>query len=46
MNRLTAPTSNMSFTGKWSMINQTLNKNKITILASKKPTYMKKQQTE
>ena len=33
MNGLTAPTSNMSHLEKWSMINQTLNKRKIAILA-------------
>ena len=33
MNRLTAPTSQMTVTEKWSMINQTLNTHKIAILA-------------
>ena len=33
MNGLTAPSHNMSFTEKWSMINQTLNKYKIAVLA-------------
>ena len=33
MNGLAAPTNNMSYTEKWSMINQTLNKHKIAILA-------------
>ena len=33
MNGLAAPTNNMSYTEKWSMINQTINKYKIAILA-------------
>ena len=33
MNGLAAPTNNMSYTEKWSMINQTLNKYKIAVLA-------------
>ena len=33
MNGLSAPTNNMSYLDKWSMINQTLNKFKIAILA-------------
>ena len=33
MNGLTAPTSGMTFLEKWSMVNQTLNKYKIAVLA-------------
>jgi ribonuclease HI/exonuclease III len=33
MNGLNAPSSGMDYKGKWSMINQTLNKHKIAILA-------------
>ena len=33
MNGLTAPTNGMTFLEKWAMINQTLNKYKITIMA-------------
>ena len=33
MNGLSAPTSNMTYLEKWSMINQTLNKYKIALLA-------------
>lgn len=33
MNGLTAPSSGMTFLEKWSMVNQTLNKNKIAVLA-------------
>ena len=45
MNGLSAPTNNMSYIEKWAMINQTLNKYKIAILAIQE-THLDEETTE